>query len=171
MTVELFVLRLVHVLGGIFWVGTVLFTTFFLAPVLAASGAGAAPIMAALRERRLMTYLPLAAVLTILSGARLMWLASAGVMSAYVATAAGRTFALAGAAATAAFLIGILVGRPAAIRAAQLGGALASAPAERREAMAAEAATLRRRNAAASAVVAALLIVGAAGMAVARYLR
>lgn len=170
MTVELFVLRLVHVLGGIFWVGSAVFTTLFLAPALAASGANAGPIMAALRQRRLMTYLPIAAVLTIASGLRLMWLTSAHFSSGYLATPTGGTFAGAGAAATVAFLVSLLVARPAALRSAQLGGALSKAPEPERASIAAELARLRRRNELASTVVVVLLVAGAAGMAVARYL-
>ena len=35
---ELIVLRLIHVLGGIFWIGTMLYNTFFLVPVFTAAG-------------------------------------------------------------------------------------------------------------------------------------
>src|SRR5215208_45998 len=112
MTVELFVLRLIHVLGGIFWVGSALFTTLFLGPALATSGANVAQIIAALQKRRLMTFLPLAAVLTIASGLRLLWITSAGFSSAYLATTTGRTFAAAGAAAVVAFLLSLFVARP-----------------------------------------------------------
>ena len=171
MAIELLVLRLVHVLGGVFWVGTALFMSLFLAPALATAGPSAGQVLGTLRRRGLMTYLPLAAVLTIASGARLMWITSGGLSSAYFASATGRTLAAAGAAAVVAFLVGILVGRPAGTRAGQLTGSLASAPAERRAAIERELATLRRRGEIASAVVVLLLLFGAAGMAVARYLR
>ena len=171
MAIELFVLRLVHVLGGIFWVGTVLFMSLFLAPALATAGPAAGQVLGVLRRRGLMTYLPLVAVLTIASGARLMWLTSAGLSPAYFASATGRTLAAAAAAAVVAFVVGLLVGRPAGIRAGQLAGSLASAPAERRPTMERVLAALRRRIEISSAVVTVLLLCGAAGMAVARYLR
>jgi uncharacterized membrane protein len=170
MTVEIFLLRLMHILGGTFWVGSGLFTSLFLVPALATSGANASQIFGALQQRRLFTVLPLVAVLTIASGLRLMWITSAGFAPSYFVSASGRTFAGSGAAAIVAFLLSLLVARPASARAAQLGGSLASAPEERRAGLAMEMASLRRRGAAASAVAVALLVLGAAGMAVARYL-
>ena len=72
MSTELVVLRLVHILGGIFWLGSGLFTTFFLIPALGRAGpAAAGPVMGALQQRRLFTVLPVVALLTILSGVRL----------------------------------------------------------------------------------------------------
>ena len=89
MTAEILVLRLVHILGGIFWVGSGLFTTFFLVPALASSGPSAGPVMTALQRRHLFTALPVSALLTILSGLRLMWIGSAGFAPAYFASASG----------------------------------------------------------------------------------
>ena len=53
MKAELLTLRLIHILGGIFWVGSMVFTTFFLAPVLRSSPAMAGQVMAGLQKRRL----------------------------------------------------------------------------------------------------------------------
>ena len=73
MTAELIFLRLVHILGATFWLGSGLFTTFFLVPALGQVGpAGAGPVMGALKQRGLFTVLPVMALLTILSGARLL---------------------------------------------------------------------------------------------------
>jgi uncharacterized membrane protein len=170
-TFELFALRLTHVLGGIFWVGSALFTSFFLVPALATSGVNAGEVMTALRRRHLMTFLPLVALLTIGSGVRLIWIASAGSLSTYVASPQGRAFALAGTAAIIAFLVSLTVARPAATRAAVLGRALGSAPEVERARLARELDVLRRRNAVASTMVVTLLLLGSAGMAVAKYLR
>ena len=54
MIAEILVLRLVHVLGGMFWVGSGLFSTFFLLPALAGAGPAAAgrPPSAASRGKR-----------------------------------------------------------------------------------------------------------------------
>src|SRR5687768_5581068 len=167
MTAEILVLRLVHILGGIFWVGSGLFTTFFLVPALASSGPAAGQVMAALQRRRLFTALPVSALLTILSGLRLMWIGSAGFAPAYFASASGGTLAASGAAAIVAFLLA----RPAAVRAAQLGASLAGTPeGAGRAAVAGELAALQRRGGIATAVAVALLLLAAAGMAVARYL-
>src|SRR5688572_13718538 len=73
MLTELLVLRIIHILGGIFWLGSGLFTAFFLTPALGRVGpAAVGPVMSALQQRRLFTILPIVAVLTILSGVRLL---------------------------------------------------------------------------------------------------
>ena len=53
MIAELLVLRVVRVLGAIFWLGSGLFTTLFLIPAPAQAGPAAAPVMGALQGRRL----------------------------------------------------------------------------------------------------------------------
>ena len=171
MTAEIIVLRLVHILGGIFWLGSGLFTTFFLIPALGRAGpAAAGPVMGALQQRRLFAVLPIVAVLTMLSGARLMQIMSSGFSSAYLSSRPGQTLLWSGAAAVAAFLLSLLVARPAAARAGQLGASMATIAEDQRAARAAELERLRRRSAAASTVAMILLIGAAAGMAVARYL-
>src|SRR5688572_21882948 len=93
MSSEILVLRIVHVLGAIFWLGSGLFTTFFLVPALVRLGpAAAGPVMGALQQGRLFTVLPVVALLTIASGARLLQIVSGGFSSAYFATPTGQTF-------------------------------------------------------------------------------
>lgn len=172
MIAELIVLRLVHILGGIFWVGSGIFTSVFLVPALASSGATAGQVMGALQQRRLFTVLPIVAVLTILSGLRLMWLVSGGFAPGYFASATGGTFAASGAAAIVAFALSLLVARPAAVRAAGLGAAIAAAPdPSTRGRLEHQLASLRRLGAVASTIAVTLLVLGAAGMAVARNLQ
>jgi uncharacterized membrane protein len=168
---EIVVLRLIHVLGGIFWVGSALFTTFFLLPALAQAGPAAGTIMAGLQQRRLMILLPLAALLTIASGLRLLWITSTGFTAAYFSTPSGRAYALSGLAAIVGFLLALAVARPAGVRAAQLAAPRSPAGGSpMSDDMVAEVAKLRRRAAVSGAVVTLLVTVAAAGMAVARYL-
>lgn len=167
---ELIVLRLIHVLGGLFWVGSGLFNAIFLMPVLGSAGPAAGAVMAGLQKRRLMVVMPVVAVLTILSGLRLMWIVSAGFSPAYFATPMGGTFGAGGAAALVSFVLGLVVIRPAMVRAGRLGAELAAATDEQaRAALAARVAGLRRRSAVANGVAMALLVLAAAAMAVARY--
>lgn len=170
MTTELLILRLVHILGGIFWVGSTLLTTFFLLPAIATMGPVGGEVFAAVQRRKLSAFLLAAALLTVASGLRLLWIVSGGFSAAYYDTAPGRGFVAAGTSAIAAFLLGMLVSRPAAMRAATLGATMATATAERRAQLAADVAVLRRRSAVAGTGVAALLVLAAAGMSVARYL-
>ncbi|MEO8620823.1 MAG: hypothetical protein ABI625_07145 [bacterium] len=169
MIAELLVLRFVHVVGGIFWAGSALFTALFLAPALSISGVNAGQVFAALGKRRLFVALPLVALLTIASGARLMWIMSNGFASSYTASGTGRTLMASGAAALGAFLLSLLVSRPTAVRAAQLAGTLATAPEAERGRIAERAAALRRRGGVSSMIAVALLALAAAGMSIARY--
>jgi hypothetical protein len=170
MTAEIIVLRLVHVVGGIFWVGAILFNSLFLFPAMAEAGPGAGAVMAGLQRRKLMSVLPLIALLTILAGARLMWIASAASGGVYFESRTGRTLAIGAAAGIISFFIGVLVGRPMGMRAGQLGAAIAKAAESERAALVAELAAVNRRAGLASKTVVVLLIIAAGAMAVARYL-
>lgn len=167
---ELIVLRLIHVLGGVFWVGAALFNFMFLMPAMAAAGPAAGPILATLRARRLFVILPTIALLTILSGLRLMQITSGGFAASYFETGYGRTFAVSAAAAILAFLLGITLAMPAQRRMAILGPTIASAPDDAARAAAQhEMVRLQARMGIVGKVVTALLVLAAAGMAIARY--
>lgn len=167
----LIVLRLLHVVTGVLWVGTMMFMTFYLLPALKGAGpAAAGPVMAGLAKRGMMTVLPLIALVTVLSGLGLIWLASNGDLASYARTPSGRLFTSAGGLAILAFAIGITVSRPAGIASGRLAARLATVtdPAER-DALGAELAKLQRRNSLASKVVAVLVLLATMGMAIARY--
>ena len=166
---ELFLLRLIHVLGGMFWVGAGVFTTIFLAPAMKEAGPGAAgAIMANLQKRRMFTVMPIVATLTLLSGLRLMWIVSA-TSAGWFASGAGQTYSISGTLAILAFLLGIFVGRPAMLKAGKLAQSAASDGASK-EMLAAEIAKLQKRGALATGIATLFLVLAAAGMAVARYL-
>lgn len=168
---ELIVLRLVHILSAILWLGSGLFTTFFLIPALAGSPAAMGQVMAGLQRKRFFAVLPTVALLTILTGLRLLWIDSAGFASGYFDTATGKTFANAGLAAIIAFLLSVFVSRPSAVRAGAIGASLAASPAApERERLQAELERVRRRATVSTMLGVGLGILAASGMAVARYL-
>jgi hypothetical protein len=101
---EVLVLRLIHILAGMLWVGAGGFNVPFLGPTLARVGPAAGPVMAALRERGMFTFLPAMAVLTILSGTRLMAIVSAGFEESWFASTRRATYAWSGLAAILAFV-------------------------------------------------------------------
>ena len=170
MTAELIVLRFIHVVGGIFWVGAILFNSLFLFPALAEAGPAAGAVMGGLQRRKVMTILPAVALLTILAGARLMWIAASATGEVYFRSPTGRALAIGAAAGIIAFLLGILVGRPTAMRSGQLGAAMAKASDAERPALAAQLAAVQRRGALANKFTVVLLLIAAGTMAVARYL-
>jgi hypothetical protein len=72
MYAEVLILRLVHILSGIIWVGSGTYTSFFLVPALSSSPAVMGQVMAGLQRRRIFLVLQIVAALTILSGLRLL---------------------------------------------------------------------------------------------------
>ena len=112
MQVELIVLRLVHILGAIIWVGAAIYSFIFLLPAIAQSGPAGGQVMMNLQKRKLFTALPIIAILTILSGIRLMQIVSTGFSAGYFATGMGRTYAISGLLAIIGFLIGVVISRP-----------------------------------------------------------
>jgi uncharacterized membrane protein len=169
MQAELLLLRLIHILGGIFWVGSGLFTAIFLLPVLAKAGPSAAHVATGLQKRRLMLVLPITALLTMASGARLMAITSNGFSRDYFTLASGKMYAVSAIAAIVAFLLSVIVSRPAAARMAELSHMAASGETDRQR-LNAEIQRLQRRTAFSSTIAVVLLVLSAAGMAVARYL-
>ena len=168
MNAELIVLRLIHVLGGVFWVGAGLYNTFFILPALTRIG-GPVPgqLMGALQQRRLFVIMPTVAVLTILSGARLWWLVGGGWH--YFQHRSGHIFAISGIFAILSFIVGMAISRPAGVRAGALMRSAASDEASRKL-IADEVAKLQYRALVSGYIAVALLVLAAAGMAVARYL-
>ena len=171
MATEIILLRLVHILSGIFWVGTALFTAFYLLPAMASAGPAAGPVMASFQRRKLYTVLPLMALLTMLSGARLMQIVSGGFQPAYFRSLSGRTFAGAAVAAIIAFIISLAVARPAALRAGALGAQLAETQDQAaRATLMTQLEGARKKSAIGTLAAVALLVIAAGGMAIARYL-
>lgn len=171
MLAETIVLRLIHVLGGIFWVGAMAYNTFFLVPAFAAAGPQATGgITKVLRERHLFTVLPTVAILVMLSGVRLMQLTSSNFAAEWFRSPSGLTYTIGGVAAILGFLVGMFVGRPAMMRMSAMLAERATAPADRHAALDATIGALRARTSVANGVVSVLLTGSAATMAVARYL-
>jgi uncharacterized membrane protein len=169
MRAEIIVLRLVHILTAIAWVGSGIFTSVFLIPALSSSPAVMGQVVAGLQRRRYFVVVPIVAGLTILSGVRLLWIASAGFDSGYFATGSGRTFGFSGVAALISFVLLVGVARPAAVRAGGISATLTAAPETERERLVAELDRLRRRGATATMVALGFGILAASGMAIARY--
>ena len=81
---EILILRLIHILGGIAWVGGGIFAAFFLIP--AVMGTPAMPqVMEGLQRRRLFVFTPIFGILTVLTGIRLLWIDSVGFDDSYMA--------------------------------------------------------------------------------------
>ncbi len=165
----LILLRLVHIVFGIFWAGTVAFIALYLIPSLRDAGPDGARVMQALQRRHLLEIVPAAAVLTILSGLWLYWRDSAG-SPVWARTPMGMSLGLGALFAIIGFLVGVFGMRAATIQAGKLAASLEALPAgPEQEARAAAVQRLRIRAAVSARWVAALLALAAGLMAVARY--
>ena len=78
MSGEMIVLRLLHVVCGVVWVGGVCMMHYVLLPATAQAGPGAGPVMAAIPQQRLFRLMPWIAVVSMLAGVRLLGIASGG---------------------------------------------------------------------------------------------
>jgi hypothetical protein len=162
-------LRLVHIVFGIFWVGAVVFMALYLIPSVRDAVPDGAKVMQALQRRHVLEIVPIAAGLTILSGLWLYWHDSAG-HAGWARTPMGTTLGLGALFALAGFVVGVFVMRAATIQAGKLAASLQGLPAgPEQDARAATVQRLRRRAAVSARWVAALLILAAGLMAVARY--
>jgi uncharacterized membrane protein len=166
---EIVVLRLVHVVGAVFWVGSMMYLNFFLLPVVAELGPTGGQVMAALQRRKLFVWLPIVALLTILAGLRLLMINSASFSAAYFATNTGKIYLVAGVLAIVAFLIGVFVNRPLMVRMMALSSSLEGADGPTRERVGAEIAGMRAKARSATQIVTWLLMLSGIGMAVGRY--
>src|SRR5437868_13683399 len=83
MHAEVVVLRLIHILGGIVWVGGMTVMAVFIMPVLGGLGAAAGPVMTGINQKKFPVVMPIVALLTILSGLRLLMIDSASFQGAY----------------------------------------------------------------------------------------
>ena len=164
------VARLIHVLGGILWVGAMVFVAAFLVPAIRDTGPDGAKVMAALGRRKFMQVMPVLAILTLLSGIYLYWRVSDGFETGYMKSWPGHVYAVGGLLALLAFVLGITVTRPAMMKAMALAQSIPSAPDSERPGMMARADALRTRGARMGVVIMWLLISAAALMAVGRYL-
>lgn len=170
MTAELLILRLIHVVGGVVWVGGATYIAFALAPAIGAAGPAGAPVMANVARTKLFIWLPTIAVLTMLAGVRLMQLTSHSMSSAYFASGPGQGYSAGAVCGLIGFCVEMLIARPSMRKAGMLMASKATAPESSHAGIDAQVATLRVRGAQAGVVSSVLLLLATAAMAVARYL-
>jgi len=73
--------RILHVVTGAFWFGTVAFTATFLMPSMAEAGPDAGKVMVAMRRRHFFEIVPAIASVTVLTGLWLYWRFTGGFSS------------------------------------------------------------------------------------------
>ena len=165
----LLVMRFLHVVSAIFWGGTMMFSASFLFPAIVDAGPEGAKVGAALAKRRFLVIMPIVALVTILSGSWLYWRVSGGFQPMFMRSGMGMALGIGALCAIAAFVVGLVVVRPAMMQAGALSQQAAQAAAAERETLLARAQAMRARAGSAGRAVAMLLGLAAAAMALARY--
>jgi hypothetical protein len=162
----IWLLRIIHIVGGVFWVGGVLIMTFFIAPTVGANPeAGQKFIGHLMNNLKFSARMSAAAGSTILAGFILFGLDARGgqawVRSSFATgLSIGAVFALIG------FVFGILLGR-ATKSMAQLGAQIQGKPSP---AQLAQMQTIQKQQVTYSRISAATLVIAVIFMAISRYL-
>jgi uncharacterized membrane protein len=168
MNLLVLVLRLIHVFGGVFWVGGALIMAFFITPAIGATGeAGQKFFGYVMTQSRFSMAMMIAAIATVLAGFLLYSIDSSWFTSAWMSAGPGIGFGTGAVFALVGFSAGMMipgVGKAMGALAAQFKGA--PSPDQ-----AAQMAALRQRQMLLSKVNAYALIVATLIMATARYWR
>ncbi|MDQ3949939.1 MAG: hypothetical protein M3282_06310 [Gemmatimonadota bacterium] len=165
------VLRLIHIVSGVFWVGAFLLMVGFLFPAVRATGPeGGRVIQEVMQRRRLPVYLGVAAGLTILSGFVMYARVAAATNGAWAETRPGMTYGLGGLAAILAVIIGAVVAGPAGRKLGRLAERVQASGGPPSAEQASQMAALQVRMGRGMQAVAFLLLVAVVAMAIARYL-
>lgn len=163
-------LRLVHILVGIFWVGSLIFVAAFLLPAVRSAGAAGGVVMGRLMQGlQLHRYMVASTWLTILSGVGLAWLVWGQLGLQWFNLGSGRVFGAGAILTILAAVVGLSVNAPTARRLAVLSAAIQGAARAPLPEELAQLQALQARLGRAAIIVAALLVLAAACMAIARY--
>ena len=162
------VLRLVHIISGVFWVGGGLVMFFFIGPTLGATAeAGQKFAQHLMTQTRFTAIVTIAAILTVLAGATLYWIDSDGLSSAWMHSGAGLGFGIGAFFALIGLVFGMMVGNTNGAL-AKLGSQIQGKPTPEQMA---QIGALRKRLSVVSPINAYALIIATLLMASARYLR
>jgi uncharacterized membrane protein len=165
------VLRLIHILGGAFWLGAAVTMFLFLQPTAQATAPeGQRFMLHLLRNRRFSEAVLVAASVTGVAGAILFWRDTNGLQLELMTQPQGLGFTAGGVAGGIALLLFLFVGYPAGRRLIALGSRLETDRRPPSEEEARILATAQRVLSRVGITVLVLLVVAAAAMATARYL-
>ncbi len=166
MNVLTIVLRLIHIVSGVFWVGGSMIAYFFLSPAVAATGDAGQKMMGYMVNKgKMSARITAAAIATVLAGAVLYWIDSHGFSSPWTVSAPGLGFALGAVFAFAGLGFGMQVGRSTHT----LGEIAAAAAGKPTPEQIAQMQAAQQRMASASRVSTIFLVLALACMATARY--
>lgn len=164
-------LRLIHILAGVFWVGAMFIMAGFLIPTVQATGeAGGRFMQHLMLRRRLPIFLGTAMGLTVLSGFTMYGRLVAATNGAWAGTRPGIAYGIGSLAAVLAAVLGISISGSAGRRMTAIGQSIAQAGRSPSAEQQAEITRLRGRMSVGARTAAGLLVIATGAMAIARYL-
>jgi uncharacterized membrane protein len=160
------VLRILHIISGIIWVGAALMLFFFIGPTVEATQeSGQKFIQHLMTKTRFGPVILISALLALLAGFTLYWIDSDGFSSAWTRSGAGLGFGLGAGFALLGFIFGVMVGNSNTAL-AKLGAQIQGKPTEEQTV---QINVLRKRLALFSSLNAYSLLIAALLMAISRY--
>jgi hypothetical protein len=163
----IWLLRIIHIVGGIFWVGGTLMMTFFVGPTIGAIGEPGQKFIGHLMNNlKFSNRMAIAGGLTILAGFILYWIDSQGFTSAWMSSGAGRGFGIGAAFALIGFGFGLQIGRTTKAM-AQLGAQMQGNPSP---SQLTQMQTLQKQQATYSMISTVGVLLATVFMAIARYM-
>jgi hypothetical protein len=163
------ILRALHIVAGVFWVGAAVFYVLFVEPSIKVLGAAGPKFMQEMIGRRKYPlFMNAVSIVTILAGAGLIWITS-GMQSAWFSSGPGIGFSLGALVGIAVWFLGFLLLRPRAERMGKLGQEIGKAGGPPTAEQAAEMTRLSAELARIGRIDAILLTIALVLMATARY--
>lgn len=171
MDILMILLRIIHILCGVFWAGTIMMMAVFLYPAAGASGPEGGKFMQTLvKTRNLPVVMSTLATLSIIAGLWMYWLDSDGFSMQWIHTGFGHLLTVGGIAALLAYSFGMTIVRPAAGRMGKMAAEIAAAGAPPTPAQMQEIGGLRMKMFRWTKIMAWLLALCVVAMSIARYM-
>jgi uncharacterized membrane protein len=167
--IEREILRLIHIVGGVIWVGSVFFFVVFISPVIAASGAEGGRMMMRIAGSKYPPVISAIAGITILAGARLYMINMAG-GEGWASTPEAMTYGLGAVAAVLSLVLGLTMQKPAGARMAALAKEVEAGGGVPTPAQAAAIGETRTKLMSTGKLILGLLMIATICMAAARYI-
>jgi uncharacterized membrane protein len=165
-------LRIVHIVTGVIWVGSLFVVVVFVQPSAAALGSAGAPFMSELRRRRFVDVVFIDALFTVAAGSFLYWhdWHMSPSFGDWIGSSFGASLTVGALLAISGLLVAAFVTRPTIVRLVSLGKQVAESDGSPTPETAARIGALQRRLVVAERVSFALVLLAVVAMASARYI-
>jgi len=171
MDLYLFILRVLHIVAGVFWAGGIFMLAMFIMPSINSSMPEGGKVMQRMMAAyKFPLYMTTAGSLTALSGILMYINLSLGFSMEWIGSAHGLCLTIGGLSAIIAFLLGLFVNKPRADKIGRIGKAVMQAGGKPTESQMAEMTALRMGITSMTKTMAVLVLIAVLGMAMAKYI-